>query len=59
MQWNAIPDAAPCLALIYSDTPTLPELISALSERGIDLSEANVRMGSYGHCVIHIFLPIF
>ena len=31
-----------------SDTPTLPELITALSERGIDLSGASVRMGSYG-----------
>lgn len=31
-----------------SDTPTLPELITALCERGIDLSGANVRMGSYG-----------
>ncbi|RKP43903.1 ASCH domain-containing protein [Trinickia fusca] len=31
-----------------SDTPTLPELTTALSERGIDLSRANVRIGSYG-----------
>lgn len=31
-----------------SDTPTLPELITALCEHGIDLSGANVRMGSYG-----------
>jgi uncharacterized protein YhfF len=31
-----------------SDTPTLPDLITALSKRGIDLSGANVRIGRYG-----------
>lgn len=31
-----------------SVTPTLPELTTALFERGIDLSAANVRIGSYG-----------
>jgi uncharacterized protein YhfF len=31
-----------------SDTPILPELITALSKRGIDVSGANVRIGSYG-----------
>ncbi|KGR96408.1 MULTISPECIES: ASCH domain-containing protein [Burkholderia] len=48
MQSHAIHDATSRLASFMPDTPALPELIAALSERGIDLSGANVRNGGYG-----------
>lgn len=31
-----------------SATPSLPDITAALSKRGIDVSEANVRLGRYG-----------